>query len=218
MARIAEDLLLLLLDNASAKPVLPRGLSRRLLAAAVLLDLAYDGRVRPALPTEPAPGCLVALVGPPPLDPVVRPALALLMRAPLTPASAVGKLSKHVEDDVLNQLLRTGQIRQVQLESGRFKANEYAWPMNDRSRVDAVRAEVLSVLFDDRFPAPPTAAVIALLHAGDGIGILLSLNNRGRDLVVQRADEISNGSWVSDADMAQINLAVTFAAVRHTLA
>lgn len=217
MARIAEDLLLLLLDNVSAKPVLPRGLSRRLLAAAVLLDLAYDGRVRPALPTEPARGCLVALVGPPPLDPAVRPALTLLQRAPLTPASAVGKLSKHVEDDVLNQLLRTGQIRQVQLESSRFKSNAYAWPMTDRSRVDAIRAEVLSVLFDGQSPAPPTAAVIALLYACDGLGVLLSLNDRGRQWAIQRAGEISSGSWVSDTETAQINLAVTLAAVQHTL-
>mgnify|MGYP003417792661 CR=1 FL=1 len=217
MARIAEDLLLLLLDNASAKPVLPRRLSRRLSAAAVLLDLAYDGRVRPALPNETAQGCLVALVGPPPLDPVVRPALTLLQRAPLTPASAVRKLSKHVEDDVLDQLLRTGQIRQVQLESGRFKANEYAWPMKDRSRVDAVRAAVLGVLFEDQFPDPPTAAVISLLYACDGIGVLLSLNDRGHDCAMQRAGEISSGSWISENEMAEINLGVTIAAVRHSL-
>lgn len=217
MGRIAEDVLLLLLDNASAKPVLPQRLSRRLLAAAVLLDLAYDGRVRPALPNEPAQGCLIALVGPPPLDPVVRPALALLQRTPLTPASAVGKLSKHVEDDVLDQLLRTGQVRQVQLKSGRFRANAYAWPMNDRSRVDAVRAAVLAVLFENRLPDPPTAAVIALLYACDGFGTLFGLNDRGREWIIQRAGEISSGSWVSGTEMGEVNLSVTIAAVRNTL-
>ncbi|HRD13521.1 MAG TPA: GPP34 family phosphoprotein, partial [Mycobacterium sp.] len=45
MARIAEDLLLLLLDNASAQPGLDRAKRKRLLAAAVLLDLAYACRV-----------------------------------------------------------------------------------------------------------------------------------------------------------------------------
>lgn len=218
MARIAEDLLLLLLDNASAKPVLPRSLSRRLLAAAVLLDLAYDGRVRPALPTEPGQGRLVALSGPPPLDPVVRPALTMLQREPLAPAVAVGKLSKRAEDDVLDQLLRTGQIRQVQLASGKFRANEYAWPMTDRSRVDAIRAEVLSVLFDGALPTPPAAAIITLLHACDRLGPLLNLNDRGRQWVLQRAGEVSGGSWVSDSDMNQINVAVTIAAVRPALA
>ncbi|MDT5302089.1 MAG: hypothetical protein QOG79_5331, partial [Mycobacterium sp.] len=41
MAQIAEDLFLLLLDNASAQPALERDRRERLLAAAVLLDLAY---------------------------------------------------------------------------------------------------------------------------------------------------------------------------------
>lgn len=52
MARIAEDLLLLLLDNAAAQPAIERTKLQRLLAAAVLLDLAHDCRVRPALATS----------------------------------------------------------------------------------------------------------------------------------------------------------------------
>src|SRR6516165_7391129 len=106
MARIAEDLLLLLLDNAAAQPGLEPPRLQRLLAAAVLLDLAYDCRIRPALPQEPVPADrLVALAGPPPLDPVVRPALALLYEAPITASAAITKLSKRTEDGVLDQLL-----------------------------------------------------------------------------------------------------------------
>ena len=57
MARIAEDLSLLLLDNPSAQPQLERSPLARVLAAALILDLAYDCRVRPALPEDPvAPG------------------------------------------------------------------------------------------------------------------------------------------------------------------
>ncbi|RWR27064.1 GPP34 family phosphoprotein, partial [Mycobacterium tuberculosis] len=52
MARIAEDLFLLLLDNASAQPGLDRRRRERVLGAAVLLDLAYMCRVRPALAGE----------------------------------------------------------------------------------------------------------------------------------------------------------------------
>ena len=87
MARIAEDLLLLLLDNASAQPGLDRAKRKRLLAAAVLLDLAYACRVRPALPQEPVPpGRLVALAGPPPLDPAEE------ARSPCTAAAPAGPL------------------------------------------------------------------------------------------------------------------------------
>lgn len=218
MARIAEDLLLLLLDNASARPVLARNPLGRLLAAAILLDLAYEGRVQPALPGDAAAqGRLVALIGPPPVDPVVRPALDLLQQSPVTPASAIAKLSKRSEDDVLDQLLRTGQVRQVQLDTSRFRRNEYAWPMNDRSRVDAARSALLAVLFDHHQPQPVTAAIIALLHISGTLGSLLSLNDRGRDWVHDRAGEIASGSWVDDTNMADINLAVTLAAVRPTL-
>ena len=67
MARIAEDLLLLLLDNAAAQPAVEQTKLQRLLAAAVLLDLAYDCRVRLALAHEPVPpDRLVALAGPRP--------------------------------------------------------------------------------------------------------------------------------------------------------
>ena len=89
MARIAEDLLLLLLDNPAAQPSIDRSRLTRVLAAALILDLAYDCRVRPALPEDPVPpGLLVALAGPVPVDPAVRPTLAMLTQGPVTPAAA----------------------------------------------------------------------------------------------------------------------------------
>ncbi|BBU21587.1 hypothetical protein MYXE_13760 [Mycobacterium xenopi] len=83
MARIAEDLLLLLLDNASGQPALDRTRRGRLLAAAVLLDLAYACRIRPAVDGDPVQARrLLVLTGPDPGDPVVAPALQLLLRRP----------------------------------------------------------------------------------------------------------------------------------------
>ena len=79
MAQIAEDLFLLLLDNASAQPGLDRSRRERVLSAAVLLDLALLCRIRPAVNGENVePGRLVALAGPMPLDLVMEPAFALL--------------------------------------------------------------------------------------------------------------------------------------------
>jgi len=45
MARIAEDLLLLLLDKASARPEMDRARHERVLTAAALLDLAHACRI-----------------------------------------------------------------------------------------------------------------------------------------------------------------------------
>lgn len=214
MARIAEDLLLLLLDNPEAQPQLDRSRLERVLAAALILDLALDGRVRPALPGEPMPtGDLLALAGPVPMDPAVRPALALLEQGPISAATAIARIRKHAEDDVLDQLLRTGQIHQVSLTAHRLRRNHYRWPAKNRGRVAVARSELLGALFEGRRPQPATAAVISLLYGVDGLGAVMDLNDAGVQIVAQRADEIAGGGWADQSDTAQVNLALTTAEV-----
>ncbi len=214
MARIAEDLLLLLLDNPEAQPRLERAALGRVLAAGLILDLALDCRVRPAQPEDPVPeGRLIALDGPVPLDPSVRPALAMLLQRPLTPAAAVATLRGQAEDDVLDQLLRTGQIHQVSLTENRLRRNHYRWPVKNRARVAVIRAEVLGALFEKRRPAPVIAAVISLLYAAGGLGDVLELNEAGVRAAGERANEIAGGDWLDASDTAQVNLELTAAAV-----
>lgn len=224
MAQIAEDLFLLLLDNASAQPGLDRQRRQRVLGAATLLDLAWACRIRPAVDGEPVgSGRLVALTGSGPLDPVTGPALQLLSQRPLWPSTAISKLSKHAEDHLVAHLERGGQIRRVPLSSKGFKkwtaSKETALPLMTRNRVGPARAALLSALFDRRAPAPPTAAIISLLHATDGLGALLSLNDRGWRWVHARAGEIALGSWVDESPTAlpEVNLAVTMSALRPAL-
>src|SRR4051794_28899892 len=148
MAQIAEDLLLLLLDNASAQPALERDRRERVLAAAVLLDLAYACRIRPAVPGDPAEaGLLLALAAGGPTDPVGEPALQLLQRRALRPDVAVSKLRKGIQEGLTLHLERQGQIRRVRLQSKRF-SKPYAWPLTNRERVGQARAQLLSALFD----------------------------------------------------------------------
>ena len=196
MAQIAEDLFLLLLDNASAQPGLDRARRERVLSGAVLLDLAYACRIRPAMAGEPVESSrLVALSVSGPMDPVVAPAFQLLQRRPLRPATAVKRLSKHTEENLTIYLEQTGHIRRVRLNSKRF-SHPYAWPLTNRERVGHARSALLAALFDRRPPPPPTAAIISLLHAVDGLGARLSLNDRGWRWVHARAGEIASGSWV----------------------
>lgn len=219
MAQIAEDLFLLLLDNADSQPGLDRIRRGRVLSAAVLLDLALLCRVRPTVNGEPvAPGRLVALAGPMPLDPIMDPAFALLARKPLTPSAAVSKLRRGVQDNIAEHLERTGQIRHVRSASRRTH-HPTAWPVMNRERVNQARAALLSALFDREPPAPPTAAIISLLHAVDGLGALLSLNDRGWRWVHMRAGEIAGGSWVDEYETAlpEMNLAITASAMRQAL-
>ena len=219
MAQIAEDLFLLLLDNADSQSGLDRSRRGRVLSGAVLLDLALLCRVRPTINGEAvAPGRLVALAGPMPLDPIMDPAFELLARRPLTPAAAVSKMRRGVQDNIAGFLEHTGQIRRVQLHGKRF--GHASWPVVNRDRVTQARAALLSALFDREPPTPPTAAIISLLHAVDGLGALLSLNDRGWRWVHMRASEIAGGSWVDEYETAlpEMNLAVTASAVRAALA
>lgn len=219
MAKIAEDLLLLLLDNASGQPELDRTRVGRVLAAAVLLDLAHACRIRPAVDDDPVQaGRLLVLTGPDPGDPVVVPALQLLLRRPLSPAAAIAKLRRDTPTALLAQLERTGQVHRVRLYSNGSKPVD-GWQLTDRRRVSQVRAAMTAALFDEQRPNPTTATIISLLHAIDGLGAIFSLDHRGWEWVLDRAGDIASGSWVneSEPDLPEVNLAVTTAAIRHAL-
>jgi hypothetical protein len=219
MAKIAEDLLLLLLDNASGQPELERTRVGRVLAAAVLLDLAHACRIRPAVDGDPAQvGRLLVLTGPDPGDPVVVPALQLLLRRPLSPAAAIAKLRRDIPAALLSQLERTGQVHRARLYPNGSKPVD-GWQLTDRRRVSQVRAAMTAALFDQQRPDPATATIISLLHAVDGLGVVFSLNERGWEWVLDRAGDIASGSWVneSEPELPEVNLAVTTAAIRHAL-
>jgi hypothetical protein len=218
MARIAEDLLLLLLDNPSAQPQLDRSRLGRVLAAALILDLAYDCRVRPAMPGEPVPpGDLVALSGPVPMDPAVRPTLALLSQAPIGPAAAIAKLRKDSEDWVIDQLLRTGQLHQIQLSSHRLRRNTYRWPVNNPARVGQARSALQAALFGRTRPDPVTAAIAGLLFRVEGLPAVLGLDAAALQHAQARAGEIAGGGWADGSNTAEVNLEVTAAAVLPAL-
>jgi len=221
MARITEDLLLLLLDNATNRPALDRDRREKVLGAAVLLDLALACRIRPSVDGEPVPaGHLLLLAGPDLYDPILDPALRLLQRRPLKPQAAVARLRRAVEPAVLHYLERSGQIRPVQLRGTRLNGSR-VWPIADRSRLNEARSAVLAALFDLRSPAPATAAIVTLLQAVDGLGAILSLNERGWEWVNSRAADIAGGSWVDESagplGLPEVNLAVTASAVRAAL-
>lgn len=219
MAQIAEDLFLLLLDNASLEPALERERRERVLAAAVLLDLAYACRVRPAVPGDSVEaGRLLALAGGAATDPVVEPAYQLLRRKPLWPGAAVAKLRKGVQDSVATHLELLGEMSRVSVPAKRFGSSR-GWQLAHRERVGPARAALMSALFDRQPPTPATAAIVTVLHWTDGLGALLSLNDRGWRWVHTRASEIASGSWVHEypTAMPEMNLAVTASALRSAL-
>jgi hypothetical protein len=93
------------------------------------------------------------------------------------------------------------------------------WPMVDRTRVDEVRAGLVSALFDLNSPAPTTAAIISLLYPVGALTEILSLHERGRRWVDSRAGDIAGGCWLDEStrDAPHVNLAVVASAVRPAL-
>jgi len=59
------------------------------------------------------------------------------------------------------------------------------------------------------------------LQPADGLGALLSLNERGWEWVNSRAADIAGGCWVDESsaplELSQVNLAVTASVVRPAL-
>jgi hypothetical protein len=132
----------------------------------------------------------------------------------------VAKLRRGIEPALLRHLEEGGHIRPIKLRGNPFNGSK-VWPMANRSRVNEARSALLAALFDLRSPPPTTAAIISLLHPVDGLGALLSLNERGWEWVNHRAADIAGGRWVDESagavELPQMNLAVTASAVRQAL-
>ena len=222
MAQIAEDLFLLLLDNASAQPGLDRSRRERVLSAAVLLDLALavphpardERRIRRAGPAGGAGRARCRWI------PSSTPAFALLHARPLTPGRRGGQAAPSSTED------------EHRRPPGAHRADP-ACSVADQAIQPSLRVAADQPRAGRRRPVrrccrrcstaaadPPTAAIISLLHAVDGLGALLSLNDRGWRWVHCRAGEIASGSWVDEYATAlpEMNLAVTASAVRPALA
>lgn len=220
MARIAENLLLLLLDNAAARPALDDARRQRVLAGALLLDLAHTCHIRLADAGDPVPeGRLMVLRESGPADSALEPACELLSRKPITTSQAIAKLRRTAEPHLLEHLENNGHIRRIRLYTKGLRRHD-AWTLTDRGRPAALRAELLGVLMNEHEPEPSTAAIILLLHTVNGLHALLSLDERSRQWVDDRAGDIASGRWVYEyvGRLAEVNLAVTAAAVRSALA
>ncbi|MGH3722701.1 MAG: GOLPH3/VPS74 family protein [Mycobacterium sp.] len=219
MPQIAEDLLLLLLNNATGRPLLEKNRRSKALAAAIVLDLALAQRIRPATQGEPAKaGHLLVLNMPYTGDPVLDRAIDRLRRRPMSPAEAIAKVRRGVDSQMLHRLEMTGHIRAVRTGNGLFP--EKYWPVTNIARANAVRQGVTDVLFQDAPPAPRTAAIIAVLHGINGFDAILSLDPVGKQQVSRWSQTIADGGWAAqtrDDRGPAVNLAVTAAVVSAAL-
>lgn len=197
MTLLAEDLLLLALDDESGKAVLDGITLPRVLAGGVLLELASEGVV--VLDADGARGKKGRLVvgGSVPDDPLLADAAARLAAGrPMKPEAAIEKLAKNIRDAVLERIVDNGWVREERGKVlGLFPTRR--WPAVDESHERQVRAELRAVLVDGLTPSPRTAALISLLSAAKLAPAIAP--DADKKQITKRAKDIAQGEWASAA-------------------
>ncbi|MDT2010160.1 GPP34 family phosphoprotein [Rhodococcus opacus] len=214
MTLLAEDLLLLLLDDASGKPVVDGTRMSRVLAGAVLLELALDDVVTPAEPGEDVKkGRLVVREGSMPQDPLLARAVDLIGTSkPMKPEAVIEKLAKNLRDELARRIVDAGWVREEKGKVlGIFPTTR--WPEVDGRHECAVRSELSAAILDGVTAAPRTAALVSLLSAVDAAPKLFP--DADRRAVKKRAKEIAEGDWAGKAvrkSVEAVNAAIIVAA------
>jgi len=203
---IAEDVLLLLLDDRSGRT-----------KEGAFLDVALGG----ALLTELALAEAVAMPGKAGVfsrpkvevassatttDPILRSALDLIGQRPRTAQDLVKRLGKAARADLYARLVERGLVAvQPHHVLGVFPGTPY--PAVDVAHKTALRADVSAALVQGHEPSQRTAAVIAVLHAIHWAHKVVAGQGLMRSQVRKRAKAISEGDWAAEAVRAAVRAA-----------
>jgi hypothetical protein len=217
---IAEDLVLLLLDDETGKlehsTYLDTGIGGALLVelalaenVSVVKDSGFLARSKVHVSSAP-----------PPTDPVLAEALALVGEKPRTAEDLVGRLGKKRRDVLLDRLRQRGILEEKEhLALGLIPRKR--WPTVDSTHEAEVRRSLGDALRRDVRPDQRTAALVSLLSALDLAHKVVDREGHSGREVKKRAKEIAEGDWsakaVSDA-VAAAQAAVTAAIVASTAA
>ena len=194
---IAEDLLLLLTDDASGKLLAPGEQVDLALGGALLVELSLaeqvtvDDRGRLQVPGR------ADRTG----DPLLGDALTVIgTRVGKKPKSAVGPLSKKLRPALYERLAGAGLLR---AEHARLLGllPTTRWPAQDVDHENAVRDALTQVLVVGTTPAPRTAALVGLLQALHATHKVVVPREHGlsRHDLDRRAKDVAQGDWCSTA-------------------
>jgi hypothetical protein len=200
MTLIAEDLLILLLDDA--KGTVPTwGNTDIALGGAVLAELAGRGLARVGEKTSIWRSEKVQATGPAPADlhPVLAEALAVIAEKDRRASSLVTRLGKG-----LHARLAAGLAERRILERRQGKLlgviPRTTWPAADTTRDSQLRRSITVCLVDGGRPDQRTAALIGLLSAVDQAHKAVTPNHSATTRQLKkRAAQIAKGQWPAKA-------------------
>lgn len=198
---IAEDLLLLLTDDVTGKPLVDSQRLTYAAAGAVLVELVLADRVAVTDGGRWGSGPRVAVVNPTPLgDQVLDAALSRVVagRQPVGASSLLGGLGKGLLDALRTRLAARGILRRVDGKVlGLFPTS--AWPAVDSQHEAGLRWALRDVLLTGRTPTAREACLVALLHATDQVPKQFAADGVTRGQLRDRAKEISAGNVGGEA-------------------
>ncbi|MFF0343815.1 GPP34 family phosphoprotein [Kribbella sp. NPDC004875] len=207
---IAEDLLLLLYDDETGKPIAGSPGLDYALAGAVLIELTLSRKL-----DINDRGRLEVLDGAPTGDPILDERLSYVASKPgKKPKDQVGALSKRLRDQLLARLADRGVLEADQGKVlGLFPVKR--WPAKDARHEEEVRAKLESVLKVGTTPDERTGALIALLSALNVVPKVVT-DAVDKRALKQRAKEIAESDWAAAAvkkAVTEMQAAITAAIV-----
>jgi hypothetical protein len=198
MTLIAEDVLLLLLDDESGKLTATTSMDN-VLGGAILIELALAEQVAVTVPERRWASGKVRVVGAPaPADPVLRHGLTMIAEKERRAQDLVPRLGRGRRDELLQRLAERGLVhRQEDRVLGLFPRRR--WPAADSAHEELVRRRLHAALVDGAEPDSRTAAIIAILSAVDQAHKVITAPGVSGREIKRRAGEIADGAWAAEA-------------------
>lgn len=216
---IAEDLLLLLLDDEDGRLTVT-SYPETVLGGALLVELAIIGAVEVEEKTSAWRSAKVRTTGEAPSDPVLRAAYDMVGEKARTASDLVTRLGKGTKTALADRLAARGILeRREDRVLGLFPRTR--WPAVDSTHEEAVRRGLAAVLVQGVEPDERTGALVALLSAIDKPHKVVDHRGLSSGDVRKRAKRIGEGDWAAKAvrdAVAASTAAITAAIVASTAA
>src|SRR5262249_11706824 len=194
---LAEDLLLLVTDDASGRLSAPADRVAAGLGGAILVELTLRNKVDLTGEQDPGrPGRIIVRDPSPPGEAILDTAMETVTRYQgKRPSTVIRPLSKNLRRTLYERLAGAGKSRFL----GVFPVRR--WPAQDGSYEAEVRRLMTQALVQQVAPDTRTAALIALVHALRCVDKIVDPGQHGlskRELRA-RAKKIAEGNWASAA-------------------
>jgi hypothetical protein len=218
MTLIAEDLLLLMLDDDKGR-LTGTSHPQPALGGAVLVELALAGAVEVEEKTSRWRSAKVRAVrGSRPAGGVLGDGYDLVAEKPRSAQDLVNRVGKGLQDQLATRLVERGILeRHDDKVLGLFPRKR--WPARDSTHEEEVRRGLTASLVQGAQPDDRTGALIALLAAIDKAHKVVDHQGLSSREVRKRAKEISEGAWAAKAvrdAIAAANAAVIAAVTAST--